>query len=225
VAVFNSVGRSAVQRLHDIVTKRPALDAIAKMNDDDVSAKTKSQGPVDATTFGAKIKEAMLQTLHRFKASNSDTSESQRQEAKKVVMLLTFPNTGTTMTLWMGQCLAPGSGCTAYEKELMTPTIVTKGPRASSMYNLYRDADGHLLPQHSCRDWCYCGNVATVEPPGAAIVKCHGAPRTYGDNPRREHPVSHLVGFIQNTSGPLGGGGINAFLRVWRNPYDILVSV
>lgn len=79
-AVFNSVGRSAVQRLHDIVTKRPALDAIAKMNDDDVSAKrpkTKSQGPADATTFGAKIKEAMLQTLHRFKASNSDTSESQ----------------------------------------------------------------------------------------------------------------------------------------------------
>jgi hypothetical protein len=136
------------------------------------------------------------------------------------VVVLTFPNTGTHLTQWVGECLTPGSWCTVYPREMLDPRLKWVAG--------YRDSTGRLLPPHPCGKWCACGNVASPDPPTAALIKFHGVDGTYslGAPFRDGVDGNDLSRHVRDQWGIALGNSkdISAVLRVWRNPFDTLVS-
>lgn len=169
-------------------------------------------------TKGVPASERLYNVVTRTLVNASGPPQS---GSKPLIVLLTFPNTGTTMTHHLAQCLSPGSMCTAY------PNEVVRDRRNGWEYGV-QDANGHLLPPHPCAPWCRCSNVPTPKeyPPLASLIKYHGSfgsfstsrPKIKGETASgfyREMMNSWNVSF-RNVD-------IASFVRVWRNPFDALV--
>jgi hypothetical protein len=78
------------------------------------------------------------------------------------VLLLTFPNTGTTMTQMLGHCIAPGSFCTSYEAEAVPDSHESE--HATWLF-YQRDVRGSVLSFGHLLCSCACSCALNCVPP------------------------------------------------------------
>jgi hypothetical protein len=139
------------------------------------------------------------------------------------VLLLSFPNSGTTVTTKLGECLARRPMCTSYCRQELwhrrtngfecdaIPSIAC-GPGAA-MYRSWRESDQRTSP-------------------AGTLIKSHGIgyaafPTPYGFFAYGEGTTARgLSEYVNRTFGGCSGkgGGLDSILQLQRNPFDNLVA-
>jgi hypothetical protein len=66
---------------------------------------------------GRDASDRLLRAVQAAASVSPDLFARGKAPSGSQVLLLTFPNTGTTMTQMLGHCIVPGSFCTSYEAE------------------------------------------------------------------------------------------------------------
>ena len=135
----------------------------AALTTGDVPLPRRKAGAADTTAVADDPRDAAVQAyidvgreaadrlLHAVKSAARvggaapDLFDRGKASSGSQLLLLTFPNTGTTMTQVLGHCIAPGSFCTAYRDEAVFDT----GENDYARW-MFHQRDVSVLPRALC---------------------------------------------------------------------------
>lgn len=167
-----------------------------------------------------RLDQVLDQVLRQ--GSSLDAADGHKGKGRRV-LLLTFPNTGTSITLALGACFVERPMCTEYceTEPRMGPQSTSPRVPCTTAPNVPCGVGAGLLRHwtpREARGWNQSRSVG-------ALIKSHGV--DYGNWPAyalgvSSHKITEHVG---RTFGGCGkAGGLDAVLQLRRNPFDALVA-